>query len=94
MYRNYMRCQGYPTFPPFMSPGTQHLAHHEHLACGVTLKRAIMVMFLLFHNKVFYEPVDWAVMLIRLMHSKEEKSRVNIDYFNGIQNGCKKYDIH
>ena len=76
-----------------MSPGTQHLAHHEHLACGVTLKRAIMVMFLLFHNKVFYEPVAWAVMLIRLMHSKEEKSRVNIDYFNGIQNGCKKYDI-
>ena len=76
-----------------MSPGTQHLAHHEHLACGVTLKRAIMVMFLLFHNKVFYEPVDWAVMLIRLMHSKEEKSRVNIDHFNGIQNGCKKYDM-
>ena len=76
-----------------MSPGTQHLAHHEHLACGVTLKRAIMVMFLLFHNKVFYEPVAWAVMLIRLMHSKEEKSRVNIDYFNGIQNGCKKYDM-
>ena len=77
-----------------MSPGTQHLEHHKHLACRVTLKKAIMVMFLLFHNKVFYEPVDWAVMLIRLMHSKEEKSRVNIDHFNGIQNGCKKYDIH